>query len=57
MHRALLERSEALLSGRLLPGTRAPLREAVVRRRIQGYLAGPGFQWLMERPRAVQAPR
>ena len=59
VHRALLDHSEAVVSGRgrALPDVRRPVREAVVRSRIQGYLAGPGFRWLMERPRATRAPR
>ena len=58
VHRALLEGAEATLSrpGRL-PGVARPVRERIVRRRIRDYLAGPGFRWLMERPRGRLPPR
>ena len=57
VHRALVERSESMLAGRALPDTRAPVREAIVRGRIQAFLAGPGFRWFAERPRASKPPR
>ena len=57
VHRALVERSESMLAGRPVPDARAPVREAIVRGRIQAFLAGPGFRWFAERPRASTPPR
>ena len=58
VHRALLDSAEATVSSPArVPGVARPVRERIVRERIQGYLAGPGFRWVMERPRAQSAPR
>ena len=57
VHRALVERSESMLAGRPVPDARAPVREAIVRGRIQAFLAGPGFRWFAARPRATSPPR
>lgn len=58
VHRALLDSTEAAVSSPAgLPGVARPVRERIVRRRIQGYLAGPGFRWFATRPRAAKPPR
>ena len=54
---AWLERSEAVLAGRALPSVRAPLRERLVRRRLETLLAGPDFAWYLNRPRPDRPPR
>ena len=56
IHRRDAERPEAILTGRALATTPAPVREQLVRTRIGQSLAAAGFRWFIDRPRAKGRP-